>query len=83
MFFLKKRQEEQTSNRRLLEFSDEIRELKKELDFVKDKLETLEIKALESRKIYAKKLKNLVSEDEKPNQEEFLNGAKVLNTNNT
>jgi hypothetical protein len=50
-------------------------QLKQEMNFYKDDFEKLEIKALESRKIYGKKLKQLVEKEEKPESKGIYNGV--------
>ena len=45
-------------------------QLKKEMNVYKDDFEKLEIKALESRKIYGKKLKQFVEREEESSKEE-------------
>ena len=65
MFNLFKRNTEETIQRKLLGLSDEIAQLSREVKQIKHDLESLEIKALESRKIYKKKLEKLTDDDEK------------------
>ena len=47
-----------------------VRQLQLELKFYKDEFEKLEIKALESRKVYAKKLKRLTEVEEMEGQDD-------------
>lgn len=56
--------------KKLLEFSDEIVQLKRDMRDIRDGLEKLEIKALESRKIYGKKLKQMFGDEEKQEDDE-------------
>ena len=64
MFFKKKEPEEPSIQRKLIEFSDEIAALKRDMKDIRDSLEKMEIKVLESRKVYQRKLKNLVGDEE-------------------
>lgn len=62
--------------RKLLEFSDEIRELTKEMESVRKKLDDVEIIALESKKKYADKLKKLTSKDDiEEDSDNYLGGV--------
>jgi hypothetical protein len=68
-------EEKNLQQRKLLEFSDAIAELKRDMKEIKDSLEKMEIKVLESRKVYQRKLKNLVGDE----QEEEMQEAKSIN----
>ena len=70
MFWNKKQPEEPSMQRKLIEFSDEIAALKRDMRDIRDNLEKMEIKVLESRKVYQRKLKNLVGDEEESQMEE-------------
>lgn len=70
MFWKKKEPENPNIQTKLLEFSDAIAELRRDLKDIRDNLEKMEIKVLESRKVYQRKLKNLVGDEDKEEMEE-------------
>lgn len=70
MFWNKKQPEEPSMQRKLAEFSDSLADLTRQIKQIRDDLEKMEIKVLESRKVYQRKLKNLVGDDEKDEMEE-------------
>lgn len=74
-FFQKKQEEGTNYSKKLIDIEDKLSELSRRLKDLEDNYEKLEIKALESRKIYSKKLKNLVGDEEKSELEE----AKSIN----
>lgn len=80
MFWNKKQPEEPSMQRKLIEFSDEIAALKREMKDIRDGLEKMEIKVLESRKVYQRKLKNLVGdeEDQEMDQSKGINNPVIL-----
>ena len=63
-------QKEQTIQRKLLEFSDEIAKFAREMKDVREDIERLQIKALETQRVYKTKLSKLVGEEEKSAKEE-------------
>lgn len=70
MFWNKKAPEEPSIQRKLAEFSDALADLTRQMKEVRNDLEKMEIKVLESRKVYQRKLKNLVGEEEESSKEE-------------
>ena len=65
--FFKKTEQNEEVQERLSKFSRQFLDLKAELDDLKNKLDKLEISALESRKIYKKKLQQAFGDEEKSN----------------
>lgn len=80
IFWNKKKEEEPSTQKKLLEYSDAIAELRREIKDIKDNLEKMEIKVLESRKVYQRKLKNLVGdkEDEEMEEQKSINNPVIL-----
>ena len=70
MFWNKKQVEEPNFQRKLADFSDQLADLTRQMKQVRDDLEKMEIKVLESRKVYQRKLKNLVGDEEETQMEE-------------
>lgn len=66
-----------TENMKLTEFSDKFREFSKEMEDIKERLDKVEIKALESRKVYQKKLNALYGDEKKTDNN--LNPSVFLN----
>lgn len=79
MFWNKKKEEEPSVQRKLVEFSDKIAELAREQKQMRDDIDKMEIKVLESRKVYGRKLKNLLGEEESSKEEEEMQEAKSIN----
>ena len=70
MFWNKKQPEEQSYQRKLAEVNDQLADLTRQMKQIRDDLEKMEIKVLESRKVYQRKLKNLVGDEEETQMEE-------------
>jgi MoxR-like ATPase len=60
---------EERINKKLLSILDDMERIKRDLKEIRNDLDSLEIKALESRKIYKKKLSKLVGDEEKEEEE--------------
>lgn len=75
--FWNKKVEDESLAKRLLCAEDTVRLLSRSLDDLKDTVEKLEIKALESRKIYGKKLKQLAREEEE-SETQGINNPVIL-----
>lgn len=70
MFWNKKQVEEPTYQRKLADINDQLADLTRQMKQIRDDLEKMEIKVLESRKVYQRKLKNLVGDEEETQMEE-------------
>jgi hypothetical protein len=70
MFWNKKQPEEPSFQRKLAEFGDQLADLTRQMKDMRNDLEKMEIKVLESRKVYQRKLKNLVGDEEETEMEE-------------
>lgn len=57
--------------------------IQRKIEDLSDRMEKLEIKALESRKIYYKKLKNLYGDEEKKEEENNIKTNVFLSPNGT
>lgn len=79
MFFKKK----PIDAEKLVYLEHEVETLKLKFKFLQDKFEDLEIKALESRKIYHKKLKQEFGEEEKKESENNIKQSVLLGPNGT
>ena len=78
-FFQKKQDEGINYAKKLIEIEQKQGEFSILLKELRNDLDKLEIKALESRKIYHKKLKNLLGEEESSKEEEDMQQAKSIN----
>ncbi len=80
MFWNKKQPEEPSFQRKLAEFSDQLADLTRQIKDMRNELEKMDIKVLESRKVYQRKLKNLVG-DEEEEQSQNINSPVLLPDN--
>lgn len=79
-FGQKKQEDAPNYSKKLIEIEDALALHSRELKELRESLEKLEIKALESRKVYHKKLKNLLEEEESSKEEEEGEAKGINNT---
>jgi hypothetical protein len=69
-FWNKKEVEEPTYQRKLADINDQLADLTRQMKQIRDDLEKMDIKVLESRKVYQRKLKNLIGDEEEQDMQE-------------
>ena len=80
MFWKKSQDISEDCHKKLSEFGETMHKVVRDIEDIRDKLDKLEIKALESRKTYHTKLKKLFGEEERES-ETNKNPSVFLNPN--